>query len=88
MANSQIEKDNAEFDEYAASVIEEWSSQNKNVGPILTVIEKERPGYSKRRGGQKSKKLDHFSRLGFNARDLKNPSISFQEFASERPLEF
>ena len=63
-----MQKDNAEFDEYAASVIEEWSRSGRNVGPILNIIEKERPGYTKARGGPKE--LDHFSRLGFVGRHL------------------
>lgn len=77
---AQSQRDNAEFDDYAASVIEQWSNEGKNVGPILAVIEKERPGYTKGRGGPKHKKLDHFSRLGFNARDLPDPNVSFTDF--------
>jgi hypothetical protein len=65
---AQLQRENAEFDEYASANIEDWDRQNKNVGPLLKALEKDRPGYAKRKGGMKEKQLDHFSRLGFTSR--------------------
>jgi hypothetical protein len=65
---AQAQKENTEFDEYATSAIEEWGRQGKSIGPLLNIIEKERPGYAKAREGPKE--LDHFSRLGFIGRNL------------------
>ncbi|KAJ3362998.1 hypothetical protein HDU91_003172 [Kappamyces sp. JEL0680] len=72
-ARAQLQRENAEFDEYATANLEEWARQNKNVTPILKSLERDRPGYSRSVGGQKEKKQDHFSRLGFTARHLPEP---------------
>jgi hypothetical protein len=63
-----IKKENEEFDEYATAIVKEWKDAKKNIGPVLKTLERERPGYVKKRPGLMKKEMDHFSRLGFTAR--------------------
>ncbi|KAJ2993357.1 hypothetical protein HDV02_002473, partial [Globomyces sp. JEL0801] len=40
-----------DFDLYANQMIDDWKSQRKNVAPVMRSLEKDRPGYVKRRPG-------------------------------------
>lgn len=65
---AELSRENDEFDAYTASMISQWEKDGKNVTPILNS-----PDYVKGRGGRKAASMDHFSRLGFAAKNLPLP---------------
>nr|KAJ3411884.1 hypothetical protein HK105_002500 [Polyrhizophydium stewartii] len=58
------DQENAEFDEYAGQLIDEWRAAGKNVAPILMNLERDRPGFVRRRRGDMKTELNTFRRLG------------------------
>jgi hypothetical protein len=63
-------KADEEFDEYANNIMADWKNQNKNINPIVKVLNQEKTGHTIRKPSILQKKQDHFSRLGFTCRDL------------------
>ncbi|KAI8921580.1 hypothetical protein BC831DRAFT_476583 [Entophlyctis helioformis] len=75
--------ENAEFDAYAATTISQWAAEGKNVAPILSSLEKERPGYVRRRRGDMKREVNSFERLGFSVRWMPGTSVrSSEEYAA------
>jgi hypothetical protein len=63
------QKENEEFEEYAASKIREWKAHGMNVDPVIKTLEKERQ-MELRKSAVPNSNVDHYSRLGFTARWL------------------
>jgi hypothetical protein len=64
----QRKKADEEFYEYAESMKNEWKAAKKSTAAIERFLGNESNGNSKR--SQAHKDTDHFSRLGFTARDI------------------